>query len=484
MRFTFVLLSVVLLGAPSMADWPQWRGPERSGYIQSGPLLTELPSDGLEPLWRIDSFAGGTSGGWSSPVISGNRVFVYSHTKERNKDADLGEAKYPWLSPDKRTGMTDEQYADYEIKRRDENEARAKAYRFEQRLVCADLNSGDILWDQVEPTVYTRFTQSSTPCVADGKVFVLSPARTARCYDAQTGNVLWSTPIEGAFRDEFFSSSFAVEGSIALVSCGPLVAINVDDGRELWRGDGDAEYQSHSSPVIWHAKSGAVAITNTSGGRTEAYRISDGKKLWVIQSGAGSSTPIVADNILLTYGSSRKSGLTAYQLNDTASEKQPEQIWQFQRAADSGSTPVVRGDSVFVQGEKRVAKVRLADGKSQWQTTLKISTPKYTSMIGVGDQLFYGWEGLMAFRADGDRFEQIYDAEIDSRGRLIRGDDLRRLLKLDELAATDGGLSKSERLWQDEAVKSGPLGCSTPAFSDGKLVIRLRNSVICFDLRP
>ena len=104
-------------------------------------------------------------------------------------------------------------------------------------------------------------------------------------------------------------------------------------------------------------------------------------------------------------------------------------------------------------------------------------------MIAAGDQLFYSWEGLLAFQADGDDFKMVYDAEIDSKGRLIRGDDLRRLLKLDEVKAGDGGLAESEKIWQKEAIKSGPLGCSTPAFSDGRMVLRLRDAVICFDLR-
>ncbi|MGB7346146.1 MAG: PQQ-binding-like beta-propeller repeat protein [Pirellulaceae bacterium] len=465
------------------ADWPQWRGPQRTGYIQSGPLLTELPSDGLKPVWKFDAIEGGNSGGWSSPVIVGDHVFVYSHSKTKNANADLGEAKYPWLSPDKRT-MSDAEYEEYEIKRRDENEQRAKAFLFKQRLICLSLSSGEIVWDRVDETVYTRFTQSSTPCVHDGKVLVLTPSRTARCYDAATGETVWSQTLPGEFRDEFFASSFVVDGSTAFVACGAVFAINIDDGRIVWQGDGDMDFQSHSSPVLWKTASQTIVIANVSGGRTRAYLAGDGTKLWEIQTGVGSSSPIVAGDRLLTYGSSRKSGLTAFALDASAIEKTPEQVWQFQRAADSGSTPVVRGDEVFVQGEKRVAKIKLSDGKAVWQTTLKISTPKYTSLIGAGDQIFYGWEGILAFDAQGDDFRQLYDAEIDSRGRLIRGDDLRAFLKLDEVGADADGLARSEKLWQKEAVKSGPLGCCTPAFSQGHLVVRLQNGLVCYDLRP
>lgn len=483
-----LVLSLAGLLAPgaasntASADWPQWRGPDRTGFTASGPLVEKLPSQGLAPLWNFDGLPGGNSGGWSSPVIVGDRVFVYSHTKSKNPSAkQLGPAKYPWLAPEKRTGMTDAEYEEYEVKRRDESEQRSKAYRYDERMVCLNLDSGDVIWDRSDPSHYTRFTQSGTPCVAGKKVLVLGAARTARCYDLDSGEVVWTRRLPGEFRDEYYSSSFAVTGKVALVCCGPLVALDLEDGTILWQGDEPEDFGSHSSPIVWNAAE-PVAIVNGAGGSTKGYRISDGKKIWEIESGAGRSTPIVAQNILLTYGSSRKSGLTAFDLDPDAPEKEPSLRWQFQRAADSGSTPVVRGESVFVQGDKRIAKVNLTDGSTVWQTTMRISNPRYTSLVAAGDQVFYSWEGMLTFDAESETFQTIYDAEIDSDGVLITAEDLRVKLKLDEVAASQG-LAASEKIWQQKAIKTGPLGCSSPAFSDGRIVVRLRNAVVCYDLR-
>lgn len=481
-RYALAVASLLAVSAAS-ADWPQWRGPDRTGYVSTDKLIQSLPTDGVAPAWKLDAFPGGNNGGWSSPVISGGRVFVYCHTKMKNEGADPGKTEYPWLAPDKRTGMTDEEYREYEVKRRDENERQSKAYRYDERLVCLDLATGDVVWDKSDSSKYTRFVHSGTPCVADGRVYVLGAERTARCYDASTGNIIWSRRLPGDFRDEFFASSFVVAGDTALVACGPLIALSTDDGQVRWQGDAPLDYQSHSSPAIWNAGTQSVAMVNTAGGKTQAYRISDGNKLWELQSGAGQSTPIVAGDLLLTYGSSRKSGLSAYRLAADAPDKQPELAWQFQRAADSGSTPVVRDDAVFVQGEKRLAKVRLSDGDTLWQTTMKISNPRYTSLIAAGDQLFFGWEGLLSFKAEGDDFVPLYEAKVDSESVLIGTSDLRAKLKLDQISGEAGGLEKSEKLWQQNAVKSGPLACSTPAISDGWMVIRLRDAVVCYDLR-
>lgn len=483
MNRSILVLAAAIVPSVVLADWPQWRGPERTGYAPSEQLVEDLPPGGIKPVWTLESFPGGNNGGWSSPVISNQRVYVYAHTKTKNAGAETITSKFPWLPPEKRVGMTDEEYAAYERNRRDENERQSKAFRFDERLVCLDLSSGEVIWDRSQPSTYTRFVHSGTPCVAGDRVFVLGAQRTAHCYDARTGEPIWSQRLPGDFRDQFFASSFVAADGVALVACGPLIALRADDGQLLWQGDSPLDYQSHSSPAVWQTAEGAVAIANTAGGVTQAYRVADGTKLWEVDSGAGQSTPIVADQRLLTYGSSRKNGLTAYQLDPGAPSKEPELAWRFQRAADSGSTPVVRGDDVFVQGDKRLARVALEDGDAAWQTTLRISNPRYTSLIAAGDQVFYAWQGVLAFRADADRFEPLYDAKIDSDRHLIATDDLRRKLELDEIASSEGGAAKSEKLWQQKAVKSGPLDCSTPAFSDGRMVIRLRNAVVCYDLR-
>lgn len=485
LRLTSLLLAMMFICVPQRADaeWPQWRGADRNGFVETPVLIESLPPEGLAAKWSLGSFPGGNSGGWSSPAISHRRVYLFSHTKQKNPDVKLAESKYPWLSPDKRVGMTDEEYQAYEVKRRDENERRSKAFRFEERLVCLDLETGEVIWDKSQESKYTRFVQSGTPCVGQGRVFVLGAERTAHCYDAENGTLLWSQRLPGEFRDEFFASSFTVVDDVALVACGPLVALNTSDGAVLWKGDAPLDYQSHSSPAIWDAGTVKVAIVNTAGGRTQAYRIESGEKLWEVSAGAGQSTPIVAGDSLLVYGSSRKSGLSAYALDREQPAKAPERQWQFQRAADSGSTPVVRGDAVFVQGEKRLAKVRLSDGDAEWQTTMKISNPRYTSLISAGDQVFFGWEGLLAFQAEGEHYTPLYEAKVDEEYRLIATGDLRKKLKMDEVSDGEGGAENAEKLWQKKAVATGPLACSTPAVSDGRMIIRLRDAVVCYDLR-
>ena len=73
------LFALAACGAAARAgDWPQWRGPERTGVARAGPALTESwPEDGPPRLWQSEAIPGGGDGGYGSPVVAGGRVYLY-----------------------------------------------------------------------------------------------------------------------------------------------------------------------------------------------------------------------------------------------------------------------------------------------------------------------------------------------------------------------------------------------------------------------
>ncbi len=52
-------------------DWPQWRGPNRSGISPHHLTPTSIP-DSLSKIWQIQI---GT--GYSSPVVSNKKIFLH-----------------------------------------------------------------------------------------------------------------------------------------------------------------------------------------------------------------------------------------------------------------------------------------------------------------------------------------------------------------------------------------------------------------------
>ena len=480
--FTLVLAIfwISFSGALMAADWNQWRGSDRSGVdVDSPDLLNALPKRGVKPVWYVseEDLPAAASSGWSSPVVAGEFVYLFTHKKTQSSQEKLPPLKFPYLPPEKRVGMTDEQYAEYEVNRRDEQEARAKGFRFDEYVYCLNRKNGKVVWVNEYSSVYTRFAQSGSPTVVDGKLFVLSAGRTARAVDVTTGKTIWSVKVPGEFRDQYLQSSFAVQGDRAIVLCDGLFALDVNTGKLLWQYVGQVKKNIHCSPVIWDSSEGARVICNVAAGMTVCLDAEDGTLIWEVESGAGNATPIIAKDKLLVYGQSRKSGLVCYRLSETT----PDELWRFNGAADSGSTPVATNDLVFVQGDRRLACVDLESGKAKWQTMLDLNRPRYTSLIAADNKVFYAFDGLLVFEAAA-RYQPLMQAKINREGLLADESAFRELLGIDELEKTAEGQKEAEVILRKQ-FGNGPLVCTTPAIADGFMYIRLKRGIACYDLR-
>ena len=461
-------------------EWNQWLGPHRNGMAIDSPALIEsLPERGIKPNWIVnqDTIPGISSSGWASPIVTEDYVLLFTHKKTKTIDGKLPPVKFPYLPPEKRTGMTDEEYKQYEVKRRDEQQRRAKSYRYDEFLYCLHRKNGKLVWSNEHSSVYTRFAQSASPTVNDGRVFLQSAGRLARCVDLNTGKEIWSTQIPGEFRDEYLQSSFLVVRNIAITLSRGLIAFDADNGEILWQIENENGKVSHCSPAIWDSPDGPVVICNIGGGDTKAVLASTGETVWELNVGANHSSPLVFEDKLILYSSSRKNGLLCFELNNQA----PKQLWQYRGVADSGSTPVISNGLVFAQGERRLACIDLSDGREQWMTMLDMNRPRYSSLISADNQVFYGFDGVLAFKASKKEFTPTMRAKIDRDGLLADEEVFREKLGINNLERTAEGQIEAEKLWNRQ-FSNGPLVCTTPAIADGVLFIRLKHGIACYDL--
>lgn len=95
------VLSSVLSGVVSAADWPQWRGPDRDGLCKETGLLKEWPKDGPKLLWEIT----GLGAGYSTVSIVKDRLYTMGDGQQGGKKAqfiyayDLKTQKRVWAAP-------------------------------------------------------------------------------------------------------------------------------------------------------------------------------------------------------------------------------------------------------------------------------------------------------------------------------------------------------------------------------------------------
>src|ERR1044071_9654934 len=167
---TICLALLFLISAlPSLSQfWPQFRGP-RAG-VASGANLPEKWSATENIAWKTDI----PGRGWSSPIVSGNRVFL---TSVVNK----GETEAP------KKGL----YFGG-------NREQPPPSEHEWKLFCLDLYSGMVLWDRIafhgQPKTARHLKNSyasETPVTDGERVYALFGNVGVYCFDLN-GKSIWT----------------------------------------------------------------------------------------------------------------------------------------------------------------------------------------------------------------------------------------------------------------------------------------------------
>lgn len=467
------VLCAASLARAGGGDWPQWRGPERNGAADETALLIDrLPADGLLPVWQAE-VPGGGSGGWGSPVVTDGLVLLATHVREKTPGVELPEEEFPPLTEPQKSEMSPEEEQAYERKRDEEQRRRREAgFVARDTLLAFDAATGRERWRSGVATAATRFPQSGTPAVRDGRAFHLTADRALRCVDLADGRERWSTPLPGPAGDgEQTPSSVLVVGGLAVVFAGPLSAVDAASGEVRWR---NADLSNReSSPAVWKNGDESLLVVNTADGRTHLVSPETGASLRSVETGASRSSPVVAGDLLVTAGESRKAGVSAW----TLSEAGIEFLWTYRRIADPGATPAVAAGRVFAVGDKRISGLDAATGEPVFESRLDVGQPRYTSPIAVGGRVLYTHEGLFMFGGEGDG-EPLIAAVVGEGGRIAPEDWFREKLA-PGAADPEAGVAAREEFMS----RYGPLDCASPAFAGGCLYLRLKQGLACYDLR-
>src|SRR5271165_6040195 len=89
-------LAMLLVAHAPAADWPQWRGPERTGWVASSEQFPTTIASEPKVVWRLE-----IGGGFSSPVVAGGKL-VYLDAQDQQEVAHLVDAatgKEAWRTP-------------------------------------------------------------------------------------------------------------------------------------------------------------------------------------------------------------------------------------------------------------------------------------------------------------------------------------------------------------------------------------------------
>ena len=333
LRNTASSLSVVLffvmanVHVSTAADWPQFRGPNCSGISPSTSPLPERFSSTENVAWSVK-----LGDGVGSPVVAGGRVFV--------------------------TAMDDERTF---------------------ALVAYDANSGTMLWRRTWdsgqlPEVHRTNSHASTTPATDGeRVYAYFSSLGMIAVDAASGDDVWQHRMPAPFFVFKWGPAMSpVLHNDTLIFCQdddlyPAIhAFDKKTGKLLWKDERYDMAVNYSHPVIYEHEDGdEIVVAGT--GLLVGYDLQTGKRLWFAKTLLRNikTTPVVLDNKI--YLSLQSSGIanqwlaTADQAetgnNDGKLTKEEMQSWVgdlpipeefFRRTFDRGDTD---GDG-FLVGEE------------------------------------------------------------------------------------------------------------------------------------
>jgi outer membrane protein assembly factor BamB len=337
MNFTRPLvLSIACVLSTPAADWPQWRGPQRTGHAASNErAISELPAQ-PKVVWKIKA-----GEGLASPVVAGGRAFLFDN--QGGKET-----------------------------------LRAIAATNGQEIWRAAID--DVFKDSQGPA-----GPRCTPLVDGDHVYVQSGRGELQCLTVADGRKVWSANFTKDFGATFIGEKGAAQGAARhgnngapavhgdhlLVQVGStngasLVCFEKRTGRVIWKSQNDVS--GYAAPMVATVAGVKQVISFTADGLI-GLKMEDGQLLWRVPVKTAFSrhatTPVIHNDIVVV--SSHQVGLMGIRISKSGEGQQAQQAWLSKEAAMNFASPVLVEERLYGVGpNKNVVCVDVNTGKTLW----------------------------------------------------------------------------------------------------------------------
>ena len=327
-KMGILVVGALIAGSMALAaDWPQWRGPDRTGLSSEKGLLKEWPKAGPALLWSFDSLGVG----YSTVAVAGDTIYT--------------------------TGMID-----------------TEGYIFAIAL------DGKLRWKKKYGPEWEKPYPGarSTPTVHQGAVYVMSGRGRIVCLDAKTGDEKWSVDTVAQFGGKILkfgiAESILVDGDNAICTAGgpdaTLIALDKMTGKTVWQTKGLSHESAYCSPILIKRGDTRLIVTMTKEA-VVAVNAETGLVLWrhpyTTQYGVHSLTPAYReDKGYLYFGSSSGGGGGMLKL---AEDGKTMSVGWFEKAVNCHHGGAVLVDGYVYQSDAtkgRWSCLALADGKMMY----------------------------------------------------------------------------------------------------------------------
>ena len=214
----FTLAAIVAASTSRADDWPQFRGPSRDGKSAETHLLRKWPRQGPTLIFSIK----GVGQGYSTPAVADRMIYV--------------------------TGLLN------------------------NRGIISSLDlQGNLKWAKDYGPEWTRSVPGvrCTPTVDQGRLYIVSGMGAIICYDAKTGNRIWSIDAVEKFGARFgpwgIAESPLIDGNNIICTPGAenatMVALDKTTGKTVWTCKIGDQKSCYCSPILANTPNRRLIVT-------------------------------------------------------------------------------------------------------------------------------------------------------------------------------------------------------------------------------
>lgn len=373
--FAYTLL-LACLPVLEMNDntWPQWRGPNRNGFVaENSPTWpSKLQGDALVKKWNIPL---GPS--YSGAIVTSDKVFV--------------------------TETVDKKY---------------------EVVKALDRQTGKELWKQQwEGAMSVPFFAKangdwirSTPSFDGERLYVGGIRDVLVCLDAATGKEVWKLDFPKEFNAKlpdfgFVCSPLLVGDHVYVQAGGTFCKLEKVTGKVVWKtlADGGGMFGSAFSSPVYSKIAGVEQLVVQTRTKLAGVNAADGAVLWSIEvpaeRGMNILTPTVVDDTVFT--ASYGGGMFLYGVTKENDKFSVKQVWK-NKTEGYMTSPILIDGHVYFQLKNQCATcVEVKTGQAKWTTSKRFG--KYWSMVAQRDRILALDEkgDLILFRATPEKYEPL-----------------------------------------------------------------------------
>jgi outer membrane protein assembly factor BamB len=353
-------------------DWPQWRGPAGTG-VSTEQSLPERWSDTEGVAWKARLRGVGVS----SPVVSGDRVFVTSQVGAGVRR----EGNHPTLVQDGSASARGERGLAAGAAADGDGRVRFLVEAF-ARTDGRSLWTFELPASDARPAVHDKHNLSSASPVTDGThVYAVFGTGQMVAVD-MNGKRVWQRDLAaeyGAWQINWgHGSSPIVYRDTVILPCfhepaSYLIALDARTGATRWKVDRGSKVVSYSTPLVVRAQTGDELVLNTSEA-LEAYDPASGKVLWRLTEPSRFAIPMPVhhDGVLYASRGYRSGPYAAIRVGGRGDIASSHVVWKVPTGAPYISSLVYHEGLLYMAADVGVVTcIDAKTGERVWQERLE-----------------------------------------------------------------------------------------------------------------